>query len=101
MDDAETILNWNNDAMVQRLQLVRRLLVAKSIGTESGISTGTNISAGIPIANQLMDMQGLMLRKLLLFYQMVLPICITTTVVIQFITIIIKMDQKRLQIGSE
>ncbi len=71
--------------VVQRLQLVTmKIAGGKSIGTESGIGTGTNIGAGIRIANQLMDSaRSLMLRKSLLFYQMVLPICITTTVVIQ------------------
>ena len=55
-DDAETILNWNNDASGSKTAVSNmRIAGGKSIGTESGIGTGTNISAGIRIANQLMD----------------------------------------------
>ena len=55
-DDAETILNWNNDASGSKTAVSNmKIAGGKSIGTESGIGTGTNISAGIRIANQLMD----------------------------------------------
>ena len=46
-DDAETILNWNNDASGSKTAVSNmRIAGGKSIGTESGIGTGTNISAG-------------------------------------------------------
>ena len=55
-DDAETILNWNNDASGSKTAVSNmRIAGGQSIGTESGIGTGTNISAGIRIANQLID----------------------------------------------
>ena len=55
-DDADTILNWNNDASGSKTAVSNmRIAGGKSIGTESGIGTGTNISAGIRIANQLID----------------------------------------------
>lgn len=55
-DDADTILNWNNDASGSKTAVSNmRIAGGQSIGTESGIGTGTNISAGIRIANQLID----------------------------------------------
>ena len=55
-DDADTILNWNNDASGSKTAVSNmRIAGGQSIGTESGIGTGTNISSGIRIANQLID----------------------------------------------